>query len=306
MARCLVIGANGFLGSGIADALAEVGHDVTAFDRFSRPLIVKTPGINVLKGDFLDPQSVSEAVAGHEYVFHFLSTTTPATADADPVRDVRENLAPSVHLLAACASSGVERVFFASTGGAIYGDQSQRAMTENVRPMPVSPYAIGKLAIEGYLAYFARKKKLDSTSFRISNPYGIRQLAASGHGVIPTFLTRVQAGLPLQVMGDGSSVRDFVHADDVVRMIVDTVGSETDHSVYNIGSGVGTSLTELLSVIAQVSGIQPTVEYLPEPPTFVHRSVLDTSRYRSEFGDHPLRSLYDGVAELWSRLARLQ
>ncbi|CAN5519763.1 NAD-dependent epimerase/dehydratase family protein [soil metagenome] len=300
--RSLVIGANGFLGSSLVDELVRRGHEVTAFDRFTRASALPE-SVTPVVGDFLDADAVATAVAGHTHVFHFLSTTTPASADGDPVRDARENVVPSIHLLEACVAAGVEKVYFASTGGAIYGDHGEDAMSETVRPQPVSPYAIGKLAIEGYLSYFSRKHGLQSASYRISNPYGPRQLVGRSHGVIPTFLRLVREGRPVQVFGDGSSVRDYVYVEDAVRMIVDTVGRDTDHATYNIGSGVGTSLTELLGVVEAVTGAAPLVEYRPEPPTFVHRSVLDTSRYAAEFGAPSLRSLEQGVNQTWEQTA---
>jgi UDP-glucose 4-epimerase len=302
VADCIVIGANGFLGSSLVDELAGRGHAVTAFDRFSGSARRFTSDPRVVRGDFLDHDTVAAAVAGHEYAFHFLSTTTPATAENEPARDVRDNLAPSIDLLSACVASGVSRVFFASTGGAIYGEKAVDAVTEDMTPEPISPYAIGKLAIEGYLSYFRRKHGLESTSFRISNPYGPRQLANRAQGVIPTFLAKARNGESVSVWGDGSSVRDYVYVDDAIRMIVDTVGVTPAHGVYNIGSGVGTSLTELLGVIRDVTGRQPAIEHRPEPATFVHRSVLDVTRYREEFGPVAARSLHEGIRQTWASL----
>ncbi len=294
VAECIVIGANGFLGSSLTDELMRRGHSVTAFDRFSgAPRFASSP--TIVSGDFLDRGAVAAAVAGHEIVFHFLSTTTPATADEHPARDARDNLAPSIDLFSACVEAGVRRVVFASTGGAIYGEKAEHLLTEELTPEPISPYAIGKLAIEGYLAYFRRKHGLESTSFRISNPYGPRQRSLQAQGVIPTFLARAAAGQSVPVWGDGSSVRDYVYVDDAIRMIVDTLDATPQHPVYNIGSGVGTSLTELLAIIGDVTGTRPEIEYRPEPATFVHRSVLDTSRYRGEFGATPVRTLRDGI-----------
>ncbi len=298
MAKALVLGGNGFLGSGLVDELVARGHDVTVFDRFSRMPPAFAEGPRTIAGDFLDAEAVSRAVDGHELVFHFLSATTPASADGDPARDVRDNIAPSISLFESCVHAGVERLYFASTGGAIYGDTTG-AVTEEMRPAPVSPYAIGKLAIEGYLAYFERKHGLASTSFRISNPYGPRQRPHDSHGVIPTFLSRAAAGEQLSIYGDGTATRDFVYADDAVRMIVDVVGRQPAHPVYNIGSGVGTTIAQVLDIVREVTGHTPPVEYLPEPPTFVHRSVLDTSRYEREFGAATLVGLREGIERTW-------
>ena len=124
MPKSVVIGANGFLGSSVVDALAGLGHEVTAFDRFSQGSHRFSADVPVRQGDFLDRHDIADAVRGNDYVFHFLSTTTPSTADSYPERDVRDNVAPSIALFEACVDAGVQHVYFASTGGAIYGDQS--------------------------------------------------------------------------------------------------------------------------------------------------------------------------------------
>jgi UDP-glucose 4-epimerase len=239
-----------------------------------------------------------------DYVFHFVSTTTPATAEDDPTLDIRTNIASSIDLLTLCVESGVSRVYFASTGGAIYGDRSGAVLNEIALPQPVSPYAIGKLAIEGYLRYFARKYDLASVAFRISNPYGPRQQANRLQGVIPTFLANMKHGRPVTVFGDGSMVRDYLFVSDAVRMIANVVEVDAEHSVYNIGSGTGTTVTEVLDAARAVTGLEPELVVSPIPPTFVASSVLDTKRYTSEFGAHGLISLHEGIASTWDAMNR--
>jgi UDP-glucose 4-epimerase len=176
VARCVVVGGNGFLGSYMVDELVAQGHEVTAFDRFSASTPAYTAsGVRTVVGDFLNTADLHDMLGGQDYVFHFLSTTTPASAEDDPSLDVRTNVSQSVQMLELAVEAGVSKVYFASTGGAIYGDQDAPLIGEDSLPVPVSPYAIGKQAIEGYLRYFHRKHGLESVSFRISNPYG-------GHG----------------------------------------------------------------------------------------------------------------------------
>jgi UDP-glucose 4-epimerase len=303
VARCLVVGANGFLGSHLVDELARLGHEVTAFDRFSSGQASYTAsGVSRRIGDFLNKADLADAVTGQEFVFHFVSTTTPASAENDPTMDIRTNLASTVELLESCVEAGVAKVFFASTGGAIYGDQPGVELTETTLPLPISPYAIGKLSIEGYLRYFERKHGLASVIFRISNPYGPRQHPNKKQGVIPIFLTRLSQGLPLVVLGDGSMVRDYLYVGDVVRMIGQTVEADNAYPVYNIGRGVGASLADLLAVIERVTGIIPEIQTEPAPSTYLQRVVLKTERYQREFGYPEFVSLDEGVAATWLQL----
>ena len=307
MARCLVIGANGFLGSHLVDELVRRGHEVTAFDRFSSGHhLYAAQDVIAVAGDFLNHADLARALARQEFVFHFVSTTTPMSAEDDPTLDVRTNVASSIDLFGLCVEAGVRKVYFASTGGAIYGDQSGAPLTEFSLPQPVSPYAIGKLTIERYLHYFERKYGLRSVALRISNPYGPRQGAAKVQGVIPIFLRRVHRGLPLTIFGDGSMVRDYVYVTDAARMIADTVRLDTAHSLYNIGSGVGASVNELVEAIRDITGRSPELEHAPVPPTFVDHAVLDVGRFEAEFGVGNTISLREGIERTWQAIVKEQ
>lgn len=303
MARCLIIGANGFLGSHLVDELDRRGHDVTAFDRFSGGAQRFTSETAIpVAGDFMNRAELAGALRNQDFVFHFVSTTTPASAEDDPTLDVRTNIASSIDLLSQCVELGISRVYFASTGGAIYGDQPGVILDEQTIPQPVSPYAIGKLAIEGYLRYFQRKYSLGSVVFRISNPYGPRQHPNRLQGVIPIFLDRMRNGLPVTQFGDGTMVRDYLFVTDAVRMIADAVDARPAHHLYNIGSGVGTTVAEVLRAVREVTGLNPEVRIAPIPPTFVASSVLGVERYHSEFGKQDLLSLHDGIERTWAAM----
>lgn len=303
MAECLVIGGNGFLGSHVVDALVRAGHSVAAFDRFgTEPPQFAERDVEVISGDFLNVADVRSAVAGRDVVLHFLSTTDPASAEEDPRLDIRTNLTSSVDLFEACADAGVGCVYFASTGGAIYGDQDRAVFRETDVTLPVSPYAIGKQAIEAYLRYFRRKRGLASVSFRISNPYGPRQNPAKRQGVIPIFLRRLAHGQPIVVYGDGSMVRDYLYVEDMAEMVATAVSRQAMHEVYNLGSGTGTSLTELIEHLATATGVVPEVQYAPKPATFVDHVTLDVARFAEEFGPFTATPLTEGIRRTWVEL----
>ncbi|MCT2086100.1 NAD-dependent epimerase/dehydratase family protein [Microbacterium enclense] len=303
MARCLVIGANGFLGSRLSDALAGAGHDVVGFDRYSHGVrAFSSPDVVPLIGDFLDPRNVAAAVAEAEYVFHFLSTTTPASADREPTVDLRTNVSASVELLSLCAAAGVRRVFFASSGGAIYGPQARRTFAEDTPLLPVSPYGIGKLTIERYLDYYATTAGLASVSLRISNPYGPRATPAKGQGIIPITLDRIRRGEPAVQVGDGSMIRDYIHVEDLVARILRMVERVPEHRAYNLGSGRGHSVAEVFSTIRAVVGQDFDVVRVPQPATFVDHVVLDVDRFHREYGPDRDLSLADGIADTWTRM----
>lgn len=301
--RILVIGANGFLGSHLVDAFSALGHEVTAFDRFLRqaPRFDPTKAA-VLKGDFLDNRDLARAVAGQDEVFHFLSATTPITAQHDPTIDVRVNITQSIQLFAECARARVKRIHFASTGGAVYGVSAKAPLIEDRSPQPKSPYAIGKLALEHYLEYFRLEAGLDYRVLRISNPYGPRQAPDRSQGLIPIALRRILSGQPLTQFGDGSMVRDFIYVEDLTRMIRDTLEREGRHRTYNLGSGVGTSVSEVFALLRDITGRDFAVVRRSAPATFVNRAVLDISRFTADFGEPSIRSLREGIQRTWDEL----
>lgn len=296
VAKTLVIGANGFIGSHLVDALAGNGHQVFAFDRF------RADGANPMRsrattivGDFLSRSDIENAVSGQDYVFHFLSTTTPATAENDPTLDLRTNVTQTVELLEACVAASVKHFYFASTGGAIYGSQGKSHYFESDRALPISPYGIGKLTIENYLSYFRAKHGLNSTVFRISNPYGSRQRVNRKQGLIPIALRQIALDQPVVRYGDGEMVRDYIYVNDLVAMIAKVVGRTPKFDVYNMGSGQGHTVNEVLESLRRVTEKDFEIIEKPKPATFVDEVILDTGRYLEEFGESPLTPLDEGV-----------
>lgn len=300
----LVIGANGFLGSHLVDMLAREGAPVRAFDRFSGPRRFVATDTEVVRGDVMNTADIGHALQGCADVFHMLSASTPATSAMDPTFDLRANVIPTVEMLRLCADSGVERVFFASSGGTVYGDSPAPTSTEIDVLHPVSPYGIGKVAIEHYLDYFTTQTGLQSVVMRISNPYGARQSAKRAQGLIGIALRDVRDHGRVRRFGDGEMVRDYLHAEDLTAMILALNHGQPRHHVYNLGSGTGHSVNQVLDIVRQVTGVNFSVEHVSQPPTYVQSTVLDISRFVEEFGYPELRSLESGIASMWEEIRR--
>lgn len=302
MPRCLVLGANGFIGSHLVDSLVADGHQVRAFGRFREdtpPRFQTNDAIEIYSGDFLNRSDLQRATRDMDFVFHFISTTTPITADADPLIDIDTNVRMTIELLQECVDNGkIKKVIFASTGGAIYGLNSGESINEGVAPLPISPYAIGKLTIEHYLRYFEAKYGLPHLVFRISNPYGERQSLASKQGVIPIFLQHIAREEPVTILGDGSMVRDYIYVKDVARMITSSFESAKEN-LYNLGSGKGVSVNELIKTIRLVVNKDVPAVSSPSLPTFVEKIVLDTTRFQKEFNTSPATMLEEGIMKTW-------
>lgn len=313
MAKCLVLGANGFIGSHLVDELAEAGHFVRCFDRYKSDKTTFTNdddhNIEVFSGNFLNRSSLEIALEDIEYVFHLVSTTTPITSDNDPIIDIETNIKMSIELFKLCSEKKqIKRLIFASTGGAIYGNSlSDTPINEEVYPKPVSPYAIGKLTIENYLRYFKIKHDLNYLVLRISNPFGPRQNTFSGQGVIPIFLDKVLNDKPLTVYGDGTMVRDYIYIKDVSNMISKVFDQDIENSdVYNIGSGKGRSVNDIVRALEEAIGEKIPVENMETPTTFVNKIVLDTSKFTSKFSLTPVYDFKKGIEETWQHLKNHQ
>lgn len=303
MARVLVLGGNGFLGSWLVDALADAGHEVSVFDLFRGTLRnFSTPQAREVVGDFLNIGDIRAALHETDEVFHMVSTTTPATAYRDPTLDVRTNIEPTVRMLEACVEAGVRKLHFASTGGAMYGLHATDTLTEESPLQPVSPYGIGKLAIERYLAFFREARGLESVAYRVSNPYGPRQNPRARQGLIPIALTRIAEGRPVDVFGDGSMVRDYIYARDVATALASMVGVSSRHTVYNVGSGRGMTVIQILDVLQRITGRDFERRSRPSPVAYADLSVLDVSRFESEFGRISTTALEDGVRHTWEAI----
>jgi UDP-glucose 4-epimerase len=292
----------------LVERLADQGYEIRAFDRFgNRPLNFSVnKGVETFAGDFLNRADLKEALKDIDFVFHLISTTTPATAENDPLIDVDTNIRSSIELFEECVEQKVKKVFFASTGGAIYGDiDASQPIAETITPQPVSPYAIGKLTIEHYLRYFNRKHGLQTLVFRISNPYGERHSPINRQGVIPIFLHQIAEGQPITVLGDGTMVRDYLYVGDVADLIAQTFEKATQ-PLYNLGSGQGVAVNELVEVIQKVTKHEVKIEHKPKPTTFVQKAVLDISRFKDEFGLMPHTSLEDGIRKTWEYVLTTQ
>jgi UDP-glucose 4-epimerase len=302
MSKCLVLGANGFIGSHLVDSLIAEGHTVRAFDRFRGrgPRFNASDSIELFEGDFMNRHDITNALNGIEFVFHLVSTTTPATAEDDPLIDVDTNIRMSITLFQECVSAHVKRVIYSSTGGAIYGINDHQPYTETDLPLPISPYAIGKLTTEHYLRYFKRKHNLDSTVFRISNPYGERQPIGRRQGVIPIFLEQLAEDQPITVLGDGSMKRDYIYVKDVARILALSISRDLQEHVYNVGSGTGASINELIATMETVTAKKFTINYKDMPATYVQEVVLNIDRLRAEFPEiSTATKLEAGIKETW-------
>ena len=298
MASCLVLGGAGFIGSHLAEALLQAGHRVRIFDRphLDRlPTFLQRREFEVFTGDFLNPYVLSAALQGNEIVFHLVSTTLPKTSNDNPVYDVESNVVGTLRLLELCREQGVRKVVFASSGGTVYGVPRSVPIDESHPTEPICSYGIHKLMIEKYLQLNQHVHGLDYCVVRPPNLYGPRQRLDIAQGAVAVFLDRALRGKPIQVWGDGSVVRDYLYVEDAAEALVKAAAFEGEPKVFNIGSGVGTSLKQLIQEIEALLGRPVPVEYAAARTLDVPANVLDASLARRLLGWTPRTSLAEGL-----------
>lgn len=302
MAKCVVLGGSGFIGRHLVEKLVKDGHEVTVFSR--KPQSYTDYDVSNVTGDFMNIDDIDRAIMGGEYVFHLISLTNPASSAHDPYIDLDTNVKMTIHLLQSCVRHKVKRVIFTSSGGAIYGVSNKELISEETSTLPLSPYGIGKATIEGYLRYFNAVYGLDYLSLRISNAYGEGQDPAKGnHGVVPIFLSHVLKNENIMVMGDGTMSRDYIYVKDLTDFIAKIFDKPHNDFVYNVGSGRGLTVNDVVAYIERVTGKKASIIRTKAPESFVPKVVLDTSRAVNEFGKISVTGFEDGVRNIYRHLS---
>ncbi|QIE43773.1 NAD-dependent epimerase/dehydratase family protein (plasmid) [Rhodobacteraceae bacterium SC52] len=292
--KVLVLGGCGFIGSYVVDSLLEAGHQVRVFDRQPERFRDPLPGVEYFFGNFGDRMAVIDVLSGMDAVVHLISTTFPGTADLDPITDVKDNLVGTLTLLESMTVLNISRILFLSSGGTIYGAPDVVPIPEDHPLRPINSYGIVKASIEHYLDMYRRTRGLLPISIRASNPYGPRQGHSGVQGVIGTFLRRIVNGESLEIWGDGSVIRDYLHASDLGRLCAKAVATDLTGS-YNAGSGHGTSLSEIVAYMETLSTQSTPVTYRPGRPIDVQRSILDVSRAKRDLDWQTQIDLKDGI-----------
>ncbi len=309
--KILVLGADGFLGSNLVFALLkDKKNEVRALDLFkdgvSQNLESARKKIEIFQGNFLNKNDLRKALQGIDYVFHFVSFTTPGSSMSDPLIDIDTNLKGTINLLEECVKAKVKKIIYPSSGGAIYGDQKKEKYSEEDSLYPISPYAISKLAIEKYLEYYRIFRGLDYLVARISNPYGPHQNVVGNQGIIPIFLNLIKNSQPISIFGDGKNIRDYIFVDDAIDNLLKlSFGSKNKYRIYNIGSGEGISINELVEAMKKITQKRIKTNGLPQRKADIRSIVLDISRIQQEFDYSPKVNLEKGIKQTWEWVKKI-
>lgn len=295
----VLVGGAGFIGRRLAARLAAEGVPLTILDRAEAPGL---PGVRMVRGELGDAALLGESLSPGATVIHLAWSTLPATSNADPAADAADNLLGSLRLLEACRARGVARVIFLSSGGTVYGPAATLPIPETAPTQPACAYGVSKLAVEKYLALYRRLHGLEGVVLRPANAYGPGQDPGRGQSALTVFTHLAARGEPITIWGDGSAVRDYLHVADLVEGVAAVLRLPPTKGeappVFNLGTGRGTSLRELVEIIGEALGRRPAVRFTTGRPLDVPANVLDSTRLREATGWTPRIAVAAGVREM--------
>jgi len=293
----LITGAAGFLGSSLANQLAREGHQVRGLDDLSTgdPQAL-VPDVHFTRGDVSDRPKLWTLLQEVDVVYHLAARVSVPESVLYPRDYNNVNVGGTVALMEAMRDVGVRRVVLASSG-AVYGDLGDQTLTESITPNPRSPYAVSKLAAEYYVRTIGGLWGIETVSLRIFNAYGPSQhLPASNPPVVPHYLKQALRGGTLVAHGDGSQTRDYVYVDDVISALVAAATAPNINGlVINVGSGVETSIKNLIQHVLDITGSKAEVIYNPQISIGVSRMRADLTLASQKLNYHPSMALPDGL-----------
>ncbi|MCV0405598.1 MAG: NAD-dependent epimerase/dehydratase family protein, partial [Rhizobiaceae bacterium] len=273
-----IYGANGFIGRHLLSRLAARGTPVRAVSRHFAPELVERFGssADLVEASLDDPIAMASSLSGVETVIQLVSTSSPGLGNRFNVSDIRDNVIPHVEFLQNCVGFGVKRYVFVSSGGTVYGPTSTVPIREDHPTNPISSHGLTKLTIENYIRMHGHVDGLDHVILRLANAFGPGQAFRKGQGLIPAVMERHRQGQPVQIIGDGSSRRDYVYIDDVVDALEAAAAVPAGtRAVVNIGSGSSLSVTEVLDAMEDVLGVRFRREHVGRRGTDVDINQLD-------------------------------
>ena len=301
--RALVTGGAGFIGSTLVDRLLGEGHNVSVIDNLAGGRLenleqARSTGdrFTFREADIRD-ETTQDIVAElqPEVVFHLAAQMDVRVSVENPLFDAAVNIMGALNVLEGARKAGSRKIVFASSGGTIYGaaDESLLPFDESVSQNPISPYGITKKAFGDYLFAYRELHGMDYASMALANVFGPRQNPHGEAGVVAIFAQRLLAGEQCKIFGDGEATRDYVFVDDVVDAFVRAAADGT--GLFNVGTGVETSVTALYQAMAKEAGVDQQAEYAAGRTGELQRSALDASKLRDELGWEPKTDVAEGA-----------
>ena len=299
MAKVLVTGGAGFIGSNLVRALLEGGDDVRVLDNFSTGNRANLAGleVDIVEGELRSYERVHNAVRGTEVVYHLGALGSVPRCVQDPLTSSAVNVEGTLNVLLAARDEGVRRVVFASSSS-VYGAKAELPVDESLAADPISPYGVAKLAAERYCVSFSRVyESFETVVLRYFNVFGPRQSPFSQYAaMVPLFITAIAAGEPVTVYGDGEQSRDFTYVANVVDATVRAAHADgASGQIFNVAAGSPASVNDVAAAIGRIVGRRVERQFAPERPGDIRNSWADVTAAKDVLGYVPSVDLEQGL-----------
>jgi UDP-glucose 4-epimerase len=304
MSSILIIGGAGFIGSNLSHILCEQGFKITVVDQFN--VSISNPDIKFIQGNFADTNFLGALFRKEKFdvVIHLISTLIPSSDYSDFNNSKDLNSFATFELIRIMLENNSDKLIYFSSGGTIYGNCNKDRISEDEKLQPQNYYGFSKLLIEEYIQLQARINNLKYVIIRPSNPYGKGQKAHSKQGLIAVALGKILNNKSIDIWGDGSVIRDYLHVSDLCFSINKILKSNKWSRIYNIGSGEGISVNNLLNLIENTINKKAEINYFQSRFIDVPSNVLDISKIKEETDWEPKVTLKDGIKDLWDIMSK--
>lgn len=296
----LILGAAGFIGTNLTIQLAkDKNNKITLIDGnkayFSNIEHFNFENVKIIESKFCENMNFDEILKEQEIIYHLVSTVVPSTSNQHISQDIQANVLFSAKLFEACVKNYVKKVIFISSGGTVYGKEANCPLSEDNHTNPISSYGLQKVMIEQLLYLYNYMYGLDYRIIRLANPYGPYQRPNGILGAVTTFTYKALKGEKIVVYGDGSVVRDYIYIDDAINAILTIANNDNQYHIFNVGSGCGTSIKQLIEEIEKTLCLKMEVMYNEARSVDVPINYLDISRYEKNYGKLNLVNLHNGI-----------
>lgn len=298
-----VFGGAGFIGSNLLQKLNSSDYCITLYDRNIRMKKMPDAVYKTIEGDFFAESNFDQILCNQDIVIHLISSVSPYTSMVNVEDAYRNDVIATLRLLESARKNNVDKVVFLSSGGTVYGNSCEAYLSEELYSYPINHYGIMKLTIEKILLLYNELYKMNNMVLRVANPYGPGQNPGKNIGAVSIFLDKILKGEEITIFGDGHLIRDYIEITDVTQALIKSMEYKQEDTkvvpIFNIGTGIGTSLLEVIREIETITDQKAEISFINERSIDARRNVLDVTKSRAYLKFEASISLSDGIKKLY-------